>query len=460
MLMSDDSYCENTARPREACGVVGIFGVPEAAPLAALGLHALQHRGQESAGIVSSHEGKLHCHKGMGLVAAVFNHGEANTLPGTAAVGHVRYSTTGGSSFVNAQPLLARYAGGEIALAHNGNLAAGEALGERLIHAGALLQTSTDSELFLHLLAQKHAVSNEDMALVFAEAGAAYSLVLLLADRLIAVRDPWGFRPLALGRLGEGYVVASESCAFDQMGATYLREVEPGEMLVCDATGCHSLYFGHTPPPQRCLLELIYFARPDSFVFGHTPHNFRVKSGMALAKEHPAEVDIVVAIPDSGVSAAMGFAQALNVPLERGLIRNHYVGRSFIAPGQAARTTAVHMKHNVVREVVRGKRVALVDDSLIRGTTTTTLQKTLRDAGAKEVHLRIACPPTRHPCRYGVDFPRHSELLAYEHTTEEIRQQLNMDSLGYLSSQGIKGLFAPDEPGFCMACWDGEYPVR
>lgn len=458
MLMTDCSF-DDTSRPREACGVVGLFGVPNAAPLAALGLHALQHRGQESAGIVSSHGGKLHCHKGMGLVAAVFGQGEANALPGASAVGHVRYSTAGGSSFVNAQPLLARYAGGEIALAHNGNLAAGEALGESLIQAGALLQTSTDSELFLHLLAQERAVSDEDMARVFAGAGAAFSLALLLADRLIAVRDPWGFRPLALGRLGEGWAVASESCAFDQMGAVYAREVEPGEMLVCDAKGCRSLRFGDRPPAARCLLELIYFARPDSFVFGHTPHIFRVRSGLALAREHPAEVDIVVAIPDSGISAATGFAQGMNVPLERGLIRNHYVGRSFIAPGQAARTAAVHMKHNVVREVVSGKRVALVDDSLIRGTTTTTLQKALRDAGAKEVHLRIACPPTRHPCRYGVDFPRHSELLAYEHSIEELRQRLNVDSIGYLSARGIRNIFPGDEPGFCMGCWDGEYPV-
>lgn len=446
--------------PRDACGVVGIFGVPDAAPLVALGLHALQHRGQESAGIVTSHAGTLHSHKAMGLVSQVFADGKARTLPGDSAIGHVRYSTAGSSSFINAQPLTARYIGGEVAVAHNGNLAGSSHLIHSLEAVGALFQTTTDSELFLHLLAQEQAVKEDELAKVFAHAGSAFSVVMLFPDRLVAARDPYGFRPLVLGRLGDGYVVASESCAFDQIGAELEREILPGEMLVCDQTGCRSTMFAEAHgPTARCLLELIYFARPDSVVFGETPHIFRHRSGRVLAKEQPADVDIVVAIPDSGMSAAMGYADALGLPCERGLIRNHYVGRSFIAPGQQARATAVRMKHNVVREVVRGKRVVLVDDSLIRGTTTAALGRELRNAGAREVHLRIACPPTRHPCIYGVDFPSPNELMAHKHSLEEIRVMINMDSLGYLSLEGITGLFGNKSDTFCAACWSGDYRV-
>ncbi len=447
-------------RPRDACGVVGLFGVPDAAPLAALGLHALQHRGQESAGIVASHAGALVRHRGMGLVAEVFGKGEARNLPGEAAIGHVRYSTAGGSCPANAQPLLGRCLGGEVALAHNGNLAGGDTLAQSLLRDGALLQTGTDSELFLHLLAQRHAVSDMEIAAALSPAKAAFSLVMLFADRLVAVRDAWGFRPLVLGRLRGGMVVASETCALDQMGASYEREIAPGEMLVCDVSGRRSYSLADGQHPSAlCLLELIYFARPDSVVFGRTPHLFRQMSGQALAREHPADVDIVVAIPDSGMSAAMGFARALGLPVERGLIRNHYVGRSFIAPGQEARAAAVRMKHNVVREVVAGKRVALVDDSLIRGTTTAALGSELRAAGATEVHLRIACPPTRHPCIYGVDFPRREELLAARHSTERIRELLQMDSLGYLSLEGLTALLPEHQNNLCTACWTGEYRV-
>ncbi|MCL1890042.1 MAG: amidophosphoribosyltransferase, partial [Desulfovibrionaceae bacterium] len=433
-----------------------------AATLAALGLHALQHRGQESAGIVSRHQGSFFFHRDMGLVAQVFGRGEAGSLPGSAAVGHVRYSGVSANSPANTQPLLGRYAGGEIALAHNGSLAGGERLAREIVERGALLQTSSDSEIFLHLLAQRRASSDEEIALVLAEAGAAFALVALLGDRLLAARDPWGFRPLALGRLGQGFVVASESCAFDQMGATFEREIAPGELLVisAEAKQPRSLRFGPQNPPQaKCLLELIYFARPDSMVFGHTPHLFRMASGRALAREHPARADLVVAIPDSGVSAAMGYAEELNLPLDRGLIRNHYVGRSFIAPGQPARAAAVRMKNNVVRDVVRGKRVVLVDDSLIRGTTTAALGMELRAAGALEVHLRIACPPTLHPCVYGVDFPNPKELMAHKHPIGEIQSILNMDSLGYLSMEGLVGVSPPEERQFCAACWSGEYPA-
>lgn len=462
IILSDPHAARFTEgdHPRDECGVVGLFGVKDAGPLAALGLHALQHRGQESAGIVSCDEKELHFHRGMGLVSQVFGRGEAQKLPGNAAIGHVRYSTTGGSSFVNTQPLVARYVGGDIALAHNGNLAKGKDMGRRLLETGALLQTGTDSELLLHMLAQAHAAAADAIAQVFAEAEAAFCVVMLFKDRLVAARDPWGFHPLVLGRIGQGYVVASETCAFDQMGAAFEREVEPGEMIVCTDGGMRSLYFGDRSVTQaKCLLELIYFARPDSVVFGRTPHIFRKESGRVLAKEQPVEADIVVAIPDSGMSAAQGFAEGAGIPMDRGLIRNHYVGRSFIAPGQAARATAVRMKHNVVREVVAGKRVVLVDDSLIRGTTTAALGKELRDAGATEVHLRIACPPTKHPCHYGVDFPSSRELMAYKHSIDEIRSILNMNSLGYLSLEGLKGIFRKDENGFCHACWSGEYVV-
>lgn len=446
--------------PHDECGVVGLFGVKEAAPLAALALHALQHRGQESAGIVSCADGTLHGRRGMGLVSTVFGKGEAQVLPGTSAIGHVRYSTAGSNIFANAQPLKGRYVGGEIALAHNGNLAKSSRYANYLMENGAFLQTTTDSELLLHMMALDHAITDDEIAQVLSKAEAAFALVMLMTDRMLAARDPWGYRPLVLGRLGEGYVVASETCAFDQIGADFIREIEPGEMLVCTAGGLRSVYFGdRNVQKAKCMLELIYFARPDSVVFGHTPHIFRKQSGRVLAQESPVDADIVVAIPDSGISAAVGFAEELGIPTDRGLIRNHYIGRSFIAPGQAARAAAVRMKHNVVREVVRGKRVVLVDDSLIRGTTTAALGKELRDAGATEVHLRIACPPTKHPCIYGVDFPHHSELMAFKHSLEEIRSLLNMNSLGYLSLEGMLGIFPPEDRGYCTACWSGHYDV-
>ena len=446
-------------RARDACGVVGIYEAPDnAASLAFLGLHALQHRGQESAGIVTLCDGELHFHKGMGLVANVFAEAESRNLPGRTAIGHVRYSTAGESSFINAQPLIARYMNKQVALAHNGNLSGGAALRAKLVEKGALFQTTTDSELILHSLAQCHARSNEDIGAVLQDAGAAFAIVMLFDDkRLVAARDPWGFRPLSLGRLGSGFVVASESSAFDQIGASFERDILPGEMLVFQEGGYTSYMFAEPKPLTQCLLELIYFARPDSVVFGHTPHIFRMESGAKLAREHPADVDIVVAIPDSGMSAAMGFAEEMGVRLERGLIRNHYVGRSFIAPGPEARATAVRMKHNIVRDVVRGKRVALVDDSLIRGTTTNSLNRALREAGATEVHLRIACPPTCHPCPYGVDFPKHEELMAHRHSVEQIRGLLGMDSLGYLSLEGMTSLFGDRAGDYCTACWSGTY---
>lgn len=446
-------------RPQDACGVVGIWGAENAASLTFLGLHALQHRGQESAGIVTLDGTTFYSHKDMGLVANVFAKPESRNLPGSTSIGHVRYGISGQKSYVNTQPLIARYNNHHIALGHNGYLSHKTELSNELIGKGALFHTDADSELILHMLAQEQASSNEAIASVLAKAGAAFALVMLFDDnRLIAARDPWGYRPLMLGKLGDAYIVASETCAFDQIGATSLREIAPGEMLVIDADGCHSYMFGTGQEPlARCLLELIYFARPDSVVFGETPHIMREKSGAVLAQEHPADVDIIVAIPDSGMSAAMGYATELGIPLERGLIRNHYVGRSFITPGPEARATAVRMKHNIVRDVVAGKRVALVDDSLIRGTTTKSLNKALREAGATEVHLRIACPPTCYPCPYGVDFPQKEELLASKYTPEEICSILGMNSLGYLSLEGLLNLFGNRRDTFCTSCWNGEY---
>ena len=450
-------------KPRDACGVVGVYNLEGAARYVVLGLHALQHRGQESAGIVTCHENKLHCSKGMGLVANVFPNGCTNgsegDLPGRSAIGHVRYSTAGGSNFANAQPLVAQYMDMEVALGHNGNLCTSNVLRQNLAGRGALFQTTTDSELILHMLAQRQAKSPKQIGEVLSLAGPAFSIVMLDNCRLIAARDPWGFRPLVLGQLNsannqKSFIVASETCALDQMGAHYLREIEPGEMVVIDADGLCSIQFAPpVVPSRRCLLEHIYFARPDSVVFGETPHLVRQRCGEVLAKEQPVDADIVVAIPDSGFSAAMGYARGIGKPLERGLIRNHYVGRSFIAPGQEARATAVRMKHNVVRDVVKGKRVVLVDDSLIRGTTTATLARSLREAGAVEVHLRIACPPTRHPCVYGVDFPDCCELIAHNRSVEEISSLLELDSLGYLSKQGLLELFGKDSCSFCTACW-------
>ena len=446
--------------PREECGVFGISRANQnAASLTFLALHALQHRGQEAAGIVTLHGGNFYSHKGLGLVANVFAEGGNLVLPGQNAIGHVRYGTKGSSCYSNAQPFTARYANMGVALAHNGTLCRSAQLQKALAGKGSLFQTTSDTELILHMLAQSQATTNEEIANVLGQIGAAFSLVMLFDDqRLVAARDPWGFRPLSLGSLGSGFVVASETCAFDQIGATYIRDIDPGEMLVIDNFGYNSYHFGTGQEPlSQCLLELIYFARPDSVVFGQTPHTMREKSGAVLAAEHPVEADMVVAIPDSGMSAAMGYAAAMGIPHERGLIRNHYVGRSFILPGPEARATAVRMKHNIVRSTVEGKRVCLVDDSLIRGTTTASLNKALREAGAREVHLRIASPPTRFACPYGVDFPSTEELMAHKHSVEGIRTILGMDSLGYLSIEGLTSICAGGPDSHCSACWSGEY---
>lgn len=447
---------------RHHCGIVGVFGVNDAASVAWLGLHALQHRGQESAGIVVSDGQKIRSRKGMGLLSQAVPSTELQHLPGMTAIGHVRYSTTGSSKPQNIQPLVVDYSEGLVAIAHNGNLVNGRVLRDEYEAYGSIFQTSTDSEVLVHLMAKpSHVAKPNNIGHCLNHVRGAYCFLFLREDRIIAARDPQGFRPLCLGRLDGGYVVASETVAFDLVGAEFLREVDPGEMITIDANGVHSERFA--PPerirPAHCIFEHIYFARPDSFIFGENVHKVRHRLGQVLAEESPADADVVVAIPDSGYSAALGFCQTSGLPLDRGLIRNHYVGRTFLAPMQRQRVRAVSMKHNVVSDVVRGKRIVLIDDSLVRGTTTTGLVRGLRAAGAEQIHLRISCPPNRHPCFYGVDFPTREELLAATHTLEEMEDMLDVDSLRYLSHAGM--LSAVNLPGnhYCAACFTGEYPV-
>ncbi|MFQ5767573.1 MAG: amidophosphoribosyltransferase [Acidobacteriota bacterium] len=443
----------------EECGVFGIFGHPEAANLTYLGLHALQHRGQESAGIVSSDGSLLHQERGMGLVADVFTEERLRRLEGAAAIGHTRYSTAGGSSLVNAQPFRIACHRGEIAISHNGNLVNAPQIRSELERAGSIFMTTADSEVVLHLVARSSARTPEG-ALVEAlgRMTGAYSMVFLMADRMVAARDPQGFRPLVLGDLDGSPVIASETCAFDLMGARLVREVQPGEVLIIDETGIRSESPFPPRPARRCIFEHVYFSRPDSDVFGRSVNQVRKQMGVALAREHPASADMVVPVPDSGVCAALGYSVASKIPFEYGLVRNHYVGRTFIEPQQSIRHFGVKLKLNAVRSLLNGLRVVLVDDSIVRGTTSRKIVRMVRDAGAREVHLRISCPPTVGPCFYGVDTPSKSELIAAEHSVEEIRRFVQADSLGYLSLEGLRTAVGGGD-GFCTACYTGDYPV-
>jgi amidophosphoribosyltransferase len=443
---------------REECGVFGIYGHAEAANHAYLGLYALQHRGQESAGIATSDGLRLQVQKAMGHVAD----GLASfaRMAGTSAIGHVRYSTAGASGITNAQPFLIDCAHGEIAIAHNGNLVNAQELRDSLVSQGSIFQTTSDTEVLLHLYARSRA-GNVEQALIesVTQAQGAFSLVLLTKDKLIAVRDPHGFRPLTLGRLGDAYVVCSETCALDLIDATWVRDIEPGEMLVVGPEGAVSL---HPFPPARaahCVFEHVYFARPDSYVFGRSVNEVRTEFGRRLAREQPAIADVVVPIPDSGVCAATGFSAESGVPLQMGLIRNHYVGRTFIEPHQAIRHFGVKVKLNPVRSILEGRRVVLVDDSIVRGTTSRKIVKMVRAAGATEVHMRISCPPTISPCFYGVDTPRRSELIAATHTLDEIRRYIGADSLGYISVDGLLEAVGPTRNSYCTSCYTGSYPV-
>ena len=443
------------------CGIVGIFGHPEASTLAYLALYALQHRGQESAGVVTGQSGELHRRAGMGQVADVFSREVLDQLPGDCAIGHVRYSTAGDSNIANVQPFLFRHHRGPIAIAHNGNLVNAAAVREELESEGSIFQTTSDTETILHLTARAQTPDVVD-ALVdsLRRVRGAYSVVALVPGRLIAARDPMGFRPLSIGKVDGAWVVTSESCAFDLLGAQHIRDLERGEVAVMDVGGLHSFKPFEPTRSARCFFEHVYFARPDSLLFGESVQAVRKRLGEQLWREHPADVDVVIPVPDSGVFAAMGYAQAAAVPFDLGLVRNHYVGRTFIEPTQQIRNFGVRIKLNPVREILRGRRIAMIDDSLVRGTTSRKIVQLCRDAGAKEVHLRISCPPTIGPCYYGIDTPLKDELIAAQQSIDEIRGYINADSLGYLSLDGMLSAAGAEPDEVCTACWTDDQPVE
>jgi amidophosphoribosyltransferase len=445
----------------DECGVVGIQGHPEAANIAYLGLYALQHRGQESAGIVTADGGEHRVHRAMGLVSDVFNENTLSKLPGRMAVGHVRYSTAGGSQLRNAQPFCATTDGGPVAIAHNGNLVNALAIRRELEGRGAIFSTTADSETIVQLLARSRERSQEERLIdALSRVKGAFSLVLMTADSLIAVRDPFGFRPLSLGRLDRAWVVASETCALDLIGAEHERDLEPGEVVVIKRGRVRTLRpFTQQKREHFCIFEYIYFARPDSNLNGHNVYIYRKELGRILAREHPVNADLVVPVLDSGNTAALGYAEEIGIPYEQAMIRNHYVRRTFIEPAQAIRHFGVKVKHNAVKDILQGKRVVLVDDSIVRGTTLIKLVAMLRNAGATEVHLRISSPPTIGPCFYGIDTPTREELIANEHSEDEICKIIGADSLRYLSLQGLRSSARSLKGGFCDGCFSDEYPV-
>jgi amidophosphoribosyltransferase len=440
--------------------VFAVYGHPEASKLAYLGLYALQHRGQESAGIVASDGHTMLGHKGMGHVAEVFTEEVISGLPGNCAIGHTRYSTAGDTDLKNAQPLTVSCQKGQVALAHNGNLVNAPAIRRELEGRGDIFQTTSDSEVILHYFARsKQSGIPEALADALDKVVGAYSLVVLLKESVIGIRDPRGFRPLSLGRLDDAFVLASETCAFDLINATPIREVEPGEMVILGSGGITSLRFAQPTQPAQCIFEHVYFSRPDSVVFGRSVQRSREMLGRLLWREHPVEADLVVPVPDSGVAAAIGFSEESGISVRFGLIRNHYVGRTFIEPSQAIRDFGVKLKLNPVRSLLAGKRVVLVDDSIIRGTTSRKIVRIVREAGAKEVHMRISCPPTVSPCYYGIDTPTKKELIASTHNVEEIREFIGADTLGYLSLEGLRQAVGDTEGRYCLACYTANYPT-
>jgi amidophosphoribosyltransferase len=447
-------------RPVEKCGIFGIFGHPEAANLSYLGLYSLQHRGQESAGIVSSKDSTLHSYHGMGLVSEVFSREIIASLPGDRAIGHVRYSTAGASHIKNAQPFVVEYSRGSLAVAHNGNLTNALRIRDELEAYGSIFQSTMDTEVIVHLIAQSRERSLADRVVAaLQQVKGAYSLVFLSDHELIAARDPNGFRPLVLGRLEDAHVVASETCAFDLIGAKYLREVEPGEVLVINEKGLRSIKPFEKTTNSLCVFEFVYFARPDSIIFDQSVYSVRLALGRQLASEHPADADVVIPIPDSGFPATIGYVQQSGIPLELGLIRNHYVGRTFIEPEQSIRHFGVKVKLNPIKDVIKGKRVVLVDDSIVRATTGRKIVKMIRNAGAMEIHSRISSPPITYPCFYGIDTPVRKELIAATHTVEEVEKFLTSESLGYLSREGLRECVGDSDHSFCYACFTGDYPV-
>ncbi|MGH7143948.1 MAG: amidophosphoribosyltransferase [Planctomycetota bacterium] len=449
---------------RHHCGVFGVYGCPNAAYLTYLGLYALQHRGEESAGIVVSDGQTMNSKKSLGLISEIFKHEDFERLKGKLAIGHTRYSTTGSNRIVNIQPLVVSYTKGLFALGHNGNLVNARQLRANCEGRGSIFQTSTDSEVIVHLMAQPEFASQGDnLQRVLRQLKGAFSLVMMTLDKLIGVRDPNGFRPLSLGKLNGGYILSSETCAFDLIGATFVRDIKPGEMVTISAQGVESemIVDERYVRPSSCVFEHVYFARPDSRLFGDNVHMARVTMGRRLAREHPAEADVVIPVPDGGVSAAIGYARESGIPFDMGLIRNHYVGRTFIKPIQSQRSSSADIKLNAVRDVVQGKRVVVVDDSMIRGTTLFKRAALLHSVGAKEIHVRICCPPHRHPCYYGIDFPTKTELIANNKNLEEIRDYLNVASVGYLSVEGMLSALQGNSPEhYCTACFTGEYPTE
>lgn len=468
------------------CGVFGIYGHEEAAKLIYLGLHALQHRGQESAGIVTSDGNRLFSHRGMGHVIDVFGEQQLGSLKGAHGIGHVRYSTSGDSALRNAQPIAINYSRGSLALAHNGNLTNAETLRQQLEERGSIFQSSSDTEVIVHLIAKSNQSSVVDrVADALSQVQGAYSLVCQTERQLIAVRDPMGIRPLCLGKIGDTWTLSSEASSFELIAAKFIRDVAPGEMIIIDESGIRSEFPFNAAPRRTCIFEMVYFARPDATIDGINVYQARKNLGRALAQESGVEADIVVPVPDSGVPATIGYAEAAGIPFEMGLVRSHYVGRTFIEPEQSIRHFGVRLKLSPIVDVIRGKRVVVVDDSIVRGTTSRKIVKMLRDAGAKEVHMRIASPPTQWPCYYGVDTPTRKELIASTHNVEEVNQYITSDSLAYLSLQSLTDsvlaaqMERPEVPpdamhssrrhlamakpmtneSFCHACWSGDYPI-
>jgi len=446
-------------QPRHECGVFAVYGHPNAPVLTYYGLFALQHRGQESAGIVSSTApgADFQVHKGMGLVSQVFTAPDLAKLKGDRAIGHVRYSTTGSSNIKNAQPLVVDCSRGQLAIGHNGNLINAAVLHEELESEGSIFQTTVDSEIILHLLARPQEAGGFFGALQRIEG--AFSLVMMSEKEIIGVRDPFGFRPLSLGKLDGGWILSSETCAFDLIHAEFIRDIEPGEVIIIDENGPRSEFPFRNERNAFCVFEFVYFARPDSTIMDRTVMRVRTEMGRELARLHPVEADIVVPVPDSGSYAAFGFAEELGIRYEQAFVRNHYIGRTFLQPTQLIRDFDVRVKLNLVKEAVRGKRVVVVDDSIVRGTTARARVVNLREAGAREVHMRVSCPPHKFACHYGIDFPDPSKLIANQHTLAEIREYLGVDSIGYLDVAAMVRATGHSESSFCLACFDGRYPV-
>ncbi|HBR20757.1 MAG: amidophosphoribosyltransferase [Planctomycetes bacterium GWC2_45_44] len=450
---------------KEECGLFGIFGDPDAAEKTFFALHSLQHRGQESAGICTSNGQTINCHVGMGQVSRVFRSSKSTLeqLRNPIAIGHVRYSTSGSRNIANAQPILSEYSRGQVAVAHNGNLINASLLRDEYEAYGHIFKSTNDTEIIIHLMAKpSHIAKPDPLGHVLNHLQGAYSLLFLFDDRIEAARDPYGVRPLALGKTKAGhYCVASETCAFDTVDAEYIREVEPGEIITLNKNGMSSRFFAKpgSVTPAHCIFEHVYFAKQNSIVFGENVHDVRKRMGCQLAKEHPVDADVVIPVPDSGTSAAIGYSRQSGIPFDMGFVRSHYVGRTFISPSQDMRDLAVKLKLAVVAEAVKGKRVVVVDDSIVRGTTTKGKVKALREAGAKEIHMRVSCPPVRCPCFYGVDFPTKEELLANGRDMKQIKDFLEVDSVGYISLAGMLSCVSLPKEYYCTACWSGNYPI-